>query len=118
MSLLYLQMLYVDLYFTTLGVGNSMIAVAGLLILDKYFHKKKSMATSISTSGVGVAMFIFLPLMNFFMEKYGFQVRSRSFLKYLSQTVLFSKWSSGNFFCEECDYYIHLNVCYFEPTIN
>ena len=57
------------------GIGNSMSAVGGLLTLDKYFCKKKSMATGISHAGVGAAMLILPPLLNLLMEHYGYQVR-------------------------------------------
>ena len=69
--------MYFSLSYSGLGVALS--TVSSFLILDKYFKKKKSMATCIAASGVGVSMFVLPPLMSYFDQEYGFQVCMKAF---------------------------------------
>ncbi|XP_006820679.1 monocarboxylate transporter 12-like [Saccoglossus kowalevskii] len=53
------------------GVGNGILLATSLPILSRYFDKRFALATSVAFVGNGLGMFIFSPLTQIFVTKYG-----------------------------------------------
>ncbi|XP_052104108.1 monocarboxylate transporter 13-like [Mytilus californianus] len=54
------------------GLGNALTYVTGVVAIDAYFDKKKSIAVSIATTGISLSRIIFPSTVEFLLSKYGF----------------------------------------------
>lgn len=67
----------VIIYFFTYGLmggfGSCCIRTSSFLVMARYFHKRKPLATGILTAGGGLGLFIFAPLTQVFLDHFGLQ---------------------------------------------
>ncbi|XP_071165592.1 monocarboxylate transporter 13-like isoform X2 [Mytilus edulis] len=54
------------------GLGNALTYVTGVVAIDAYFDKKKTIAVSLATTGISLSRIIFPSTMEFLLSKYGF----------------------------------------------
>ncbi|RUS78430.1 hypothetical protein EGW08_013804 [Elysia chlorotica] len=54
------------------GIARGLLYGPSLIIVTMYFDRRRSFATGISTSGVGVGTFLLVPLIQFLFDTYGF----------------------------------------------
>ncbi|CAC5360893.1 Phenylalanine ammonia-lyase 3,Phenylalanine ammonia-lyase class 1,Phenylalanine ammonia-lyase 2,Phenylalanine ammonia-lyase G2B,Phenylalanine ammonia-lyase,Phenylalanine ammonia-lyase G4,Phenylalanine/tyrosine ammonia-lyase,Phenylalanine ammonia-lyase class 2,Phenylalanine ammonia-lyase 4,Phenylalanine ammonia-lyase 1,Phenylalanine aminomutase (L-beta-phenylalanine forming),Phenylalanine ammonia-lyase class 3,Phenylalanine ammonia-lyase G1 [Mytilus coruscus] len=55
------------------GIGKSLANSPTVIILGRWFDKRRSLVNGLSTAGSGVGTFIFAPLLELLFRKYGFQ---------------------------------------------
>ncbi|VDI12778.1 Hypothetical predicted protein [Mytilus galloprovincialis] len=55
------------------GIGKSMANIPSIIMVGRWFDKRRSLANGLATAGAGVGTFIFAPLLEFLLRKYGFQ---------------------------------------------
>ncbi|XP_052069042.1 monocarboxylate transporter 14-like [Mytilus californianus] len=55
------------------GIGKSLANIPSIIIIGRWFDKRRSLVNGLSTAGSGVGTFIFAPLLEFLLRKYGFQ---------------------------------------------
>ncbi|XP_067670333.1 monocarboxylate transporter 5-like [Haliotis asinina] len=53
------------------GIGNSMIPGPALVIIGRYFKKRRGLATSISMSGISIASGVFPVIVRLLLDEYG-----------------------------------------------
>lgn len=66
-----------QLYFTVGiigGIGLSSAFVVGLLTVERWFEEKRSLAIGIVSAGTGFGTFIFPPITQFFLDKFGWRL--------------------------------------------
>lgn len=56
------------------GAGLSSAYIVGLLTVERWFEKKRSLAIGIVSAGTGFGTFIFPPITQFFLEKFGWRL--------------------------------------------
>ncbi|XP_067659779.1 monocarboxylate transporter 5-like isoform X2 [Haliotis asinina] len=54
-----------------IGIGHSMIHGPALVLIGKYFKKRRGIATSIAMSGISIGGSVFPPLVRFLLDEYG-----------------------------------------------
>ncbi|XP_046560588.1 monocarboxylate transporter 5-like [Haliotis rubra] len=54
-----------------IGIGHSMIHGPALVLIGKYFKKRRGIATSIAMSGMSIGGSVFPPLVRFLLDEYG-----------------------------------------------
>ncbi|XP_063430481.1 monocarboxylate transporter 13-like [Mytilus trossulus] len=54
------------------GLGNALTYVTGVVAIDAYFDKKKTIAVSLATTGISLSRIIFPSTIEFLLSKYGF----------------------------------------------
>ncbi|XP_063444117.1 monocarboxylate transporter 12-like [Mytilus trossulus] len=55
------------------GIGKSMANIPSIIMVGRWFDKRRSLANGLATAGAGVGTFIFAPLLEFLLRRYGFQ---------------------------------------------
>ncbi|CAH1794226.1 unnamed protein product [Owenia fusiformis] len=55
------------------GLGLSVVYVAAIIVVAYYFETKRAFATGLAVSGSGIGTFVFAPLTEFLMGKYGWR---------------------------------------------
>ncbi|XP_063446668.1 monocarboxylate transporter 12-like [Mytilus trossulus] len=55
------------------GIGKSLANISSIIIVGRWFDKRRSLVNGLATAGSGVGTFIFAPLLEFLLRKYGFQ---------------------------------------------
>ncbi|GFN73961.1 hypothetical protein PoB_000046700 [Plakobranchus ocellatus] len=53
------------------GIGNSCFYGNGLVMIGKYFHKRRSFATGLGLAGASIGQFAMPPLIEYLLETYG-----------------------------------------------
>ncbi|XP_067659780.1 monocarboxylate transporter 12-like [Haliotis asinina] len=53
------------------GLGNSMMSGPALVLIGKYFKKRRGIATAVALSGNSLGNSIFPPMVNFLLDEYG-----------------------------------------------
>ncbi|CAL4105294.1 unnamed protein product, partial [Meganyctiphanes norvegica] len=56
------------------GLGLAVCYVAGIVIVAFYFEKKRSLATGIAVAGSGIGTFVFAPLIQYFIDNFGWRL--------------------------------------------
>ncbi|XP_046375727.2 monocarboxylate transporter 3-like [Haliotis rufescens] len=54
-----------------IGIGHSMIHGPALVLIGKYFKKRRAIATAVAMSGISLGGSVFPPLANFLLNEYG-----------------------------------------------
>lgn len=58
--------------YNIVGLGNALTYVTGVVAIDAYFDKKKTIAVSLATTGISLSRIIFPSTIEFLLSKYGF----------------------------------------------
>ncbi|XP_071085732.1 monocarboxylate transporter 5-like [Haliotis cracherodii] len=53
------------------GIGHSMIHAPALVLIGKYFKKRRGIATAVAMSGISIGGSVFPPLVRFLLDEYG-----------------------------------------------
>ena len=64
--------IYYFTYSLLVGFGTSCVRTSSFLVVAKYFHKRRPFATGILTSGAGLGLFVFAPVIQALLDSFGF----------------------------------------------
>ena len=63
--------IYYFTYSLLLGFGASCVRTSSFLVVAKYFNKRRPFATGLLTSGAGLGLFVFAPVVQALLDSFG-----------------------------------------------